>query len=544
MMYDDDSFQRHRPPLSKRWIIIVLALVFILCLWHESQPSHSTAFVETLLQTKQYSPRWVNTTAATSQNDRDESFVPLQVLRTYQAQHSHLALVKEQLQLDKDNNDYSTRRRQFSIAYYWCPHRAGNILHSFFNTIVWSMIHNRTVLWKYHNTSNQESDCQAILHRASWLPSYDYWKNKLELSVVEPIPVSLTEPWTKDDSTSQHVVLYPQISDVLIERTDITRHAWSDHPLKRKDYQEYIQTLPDAFQNTTMALYEQGYDFLYGMLYDELFQLQVPTTPKEEVVSPKNSHHSRNNNTAGFSLALHSRHTVAADDGSFIVDEVKCLETLLFPHHHNADSITRQTEDSCQVYLMSDRQTTIDLLTEWLTQHNCSAITARHEDRLHVVGTTADDDPIQEHGPWAGAGFLQDLDVISNARHGIIGDLHRSSTALLMHLLEYRRKMAVLLEENNAEDVVSNGNLVTCKLPQRSPSGYDYGPGSPTFRHHSFLQPLAPVKVLDVYLENHSVDTTSTTSTTVITREQYVLVSFDYLHSTPKSVYLVLNSKC
>jgi hypothetical protein len=66
-----------------------------------------------------------------------------------------------------------------------------------------------------------------------------------------------------------------------------------------------------------------------------------------------------------FSLALHSRHTVLGDDGSYITDEIKCLEKLL---------PSNRAKDKCFVFLMSDRPKTIDALTRWLGQKNCTAL--------------------------------------------------------------------------------------------------------------------------------------------------------------------------
>jgi hypothetical protein len=369
------------------------------------------------------------------------------------------------------------------------------------------MIHNRTVLWKYHNTSNTEADCQAVLKPASWLPSYDEWRDRLQFQ-EDPVPVPNDASCWAHDQTLE-IVIYPQIPDILAHNSEITRHTWSDHPLEREDYRAYIRALPDTFQNTTASLYSEGFEFLYGMLYSELFTLQLPAKPQIVGIN-----HSEEGDDGTFSLALHSRHTVAADDGSYIPDEIKCLSKLL-PFSNSP---------SCRVYVMSDREKTIELLTEWLLQRNCSVVTANHD---------TGNGPVKEHGPWAGAGFLQDLELTGKARHGVVGDKHRSSTALLIHIVEYRRRMPVWQADGDLLETISN--LRTCQLPRRSISGYDYGPGTPTFRHHSYLQPLEPVKVLDDYESRARKDT--------VGQERYVVVSFDYERPTLDSVYSVLNSK-
>ena len=399
------------------------------------------------------------------------------------------------------------------------------------------MIHNRTVLWKYHNTSNQESDCQGILRRVSWLPSYDEWSERLVAHDVftqeEFIPVPLLtddknlSQWQQDEQNVR-VALYPQISDVLAERSDIARSAWSNHPMDKKDYQKYIMELDQATQATVGHLYSDGKEFLYGMLYSNLFTLLEPAVPK--LVNSSNA-----NTTYEISLALHSRHTVAADDGSYISDELKCLEKML-PH--------LDKPYDCRVYLMSDRQATIDKLTGWLVhERNCTVVTAEQHE------TSGSSDTVQEHGPWAGIGFLQDLDLTANARHGVIGDKHRSSTALLLELVEYRRRLVAWKKKHNEKDCdtptpanpastmsSSIAPLQICQLPKRSISGYNYGPDTPTYRHHSYLEPLPPIQVLDDYVNN------------VATRGRkdggaYVTAAFDCDEPTPEAVYAVLNSK-
>lgn len=94
-----------------------------------------------------------------------------------------------------------------------------------------------------------------------------------------------------------------------------------------------------------------------------------------------------------FSVALHSRHTVVGDDGSFVSDEVKCLRRVL-PES--------RTPETCVVYLMSDRPMTVNLLTEWLHEYNCTAMSTLpdREEKAHEI--LLQSQPItfkNEHGP-------------------------------------------------------------------------------------------------------------------------------------------------
>ena len=166
---------------------------------------------------------------------------------------------------------------------------------------------------------------------------------------------------------------------------------------------------------------------------------------------------------------------------------------------------------------MSDRPKTVELLTKWLTENmGCEVITAAHD-----VGNG----PVQEHGPWAGAGFLEDLEVVATAQDAIVGDLHRSSTALLRELMEYRRTITGWKSHKSMDE------LSFCSLQNKHLSGYDYGPGTPTFRHHSYLQPLKPVRILDHYIQSPA------------SRLGMVSTSFSPTNHTKKDVYGVLNGK-
>ena len=374
----------------------------------------------------------------------------------YKMRHSHQALLREYVDQSASLSD-----RKFAIAYYWCPQRLGNILHTFFNTIVWSMIHNRTVLWQYHDSPNvgTESQCQDVLKISSWLPSYDVWKDRLDLQ-GEAVPVWLdTTDWR--ESHHPKFVLYPQIGDILTDKKEnVSRVSWNSDA-SHSMFRDYLRQLPTEFLETANSLYSEGKGFLFGMLYYSIFSLQ---TPVEKTVFANEYYD--NQTSKVFSIALHSRHTVGDDDGSYIVDEVKCLKKFL-PHVGDAN---------CEVHIMSDRNKTVDLLIQWVLKHNCSAVIANHNEMPRVRD-------IAEHGPWSGSGYLVDLEVTGAARSGFIGDRCRSSSILIANSMEYKRRMIALKKGKKLD---KSHPLKICDLPRRSQSGYNYGPGTPTFRHHRF----------------------------------------------------------
>jgi hypothetical protein len=129
-------------------------------------------------------------------------YLPLKVIQQYQKWHSAESLEK------------SPHNRTFAVGYYSCPLEAGNRLHHFFNGLLWAVVTNRTYLWKYFdretclaspkrpdgshlfncNATNRVEDCDTILERAAWLPSYDEWAPKLSLDEPQRLHYWSTRP--------------------------------------------------------------------------------------------------------------------------------------------------------------------------------------------------------------------------------------------------------------------------------------------------------------------------------------------------------------
>jgi len=244
------------------------------------------------------------------------------------------------------------------------------------------------------------------------------------------------------------------------------------------------------------------------MLFREIFPSFQTTLDDDDDDASRNSELT----PSSFSLALHSRHTVVGDTGEFVQQEIDCLTELL--------PATRSLE-TCTVYLMSDRSTTVQLLTDWLFKHDCMAVAAdsssssggNDESSLRRTFVT-------EHGERAGAGFLQDLSLCSQARTGVIGDPQRSSFMLLEELIAYDRQIEAWRRNDNRRqrrltssfervppfEPMKMPPLLQCKLNARNPSGYSYGPGTPTFQGRSHQTPFEPISVLQQYREWHSVE--------------------------------------
>jgi hypothetical protein len=100
-------------------------------------------------------------------------------------------------------------------------------------------------------------------------------------------------------------------------------------PLRMTVVKEWLFALASSKSNRTVRSSRQN-DFvgstrarpvLYGMLFQACFTIAVNTTAT--ITAAAGTRPKQN-----ISIALHSRHTVAADDGSR-TDEIACLQKLL-----------------------------------------------------------------------------------------------------------------------------------------------------------------------------------------------------------------------
>jgi hypothetical protein len=456
-----------------KWLVAVVVFVSI-SIWRVSETyllfhSHELADYaeqhEIIINPQNYS--------FTEETSEDiPPFWPVRALHSYKMMHSI-----EALSYDTDPN------RKFALVTYWCPDRAGNILHNMFSSVIWSIITNRTVLWKYEATDNvhvrnkptsidDRQFCEEIMELAKWLPSWDEWKVKLKLEDPVAIPIERTR-LTFDESIQ--TVIFPQIPDIDSKNTRIHRIEWGEHPLDNPRFRSYISEMSEYQKVTAGMLYYDGIDFLYGMLLRELFNIKASTAIDKQI--PADS----------FTIAVHSRHIVHGDDGSYINEEVDCLNEMM----------PRSKDTGCAVYIMSDREKSLHLLTEWAHSRNCTAVVASHDEY--------DESIVEEHGPFSGKGFIQDLAVASLARSGVIGDIRRSSFKLLLELVTYDREMDAWSRQLDRPS-----KLLTCKLPYHKVTGYDYGPGTPSFVRRRWLSPLVPVQVIEEYQKHHSASIVST----------------------------------
>ena len=197
-------------------------------------------------------------------------FAPNQVLEQYIQWHSESALADTHNNNHNHNNHDNNHdsQRQYALIYYYCPHRAGNILHSMFNSVLWAILHNRTILWKYDtdfSNPNTVDDCQQTLQRAHWWPSWDEWAPQLNLT--EPIPMEL-DPSRIHEYRQHRIVVFPMIPDQMSRHEQFVHSVdWRDDPMHKRQHRQYIMAMDETAIRTAGRLYKYGVDYLLGTYY-------------------------------------------------------------------------------------------------------------------------------------------------------------------------------------------------------------------------------------------------------------------------------------
>jgi hypothetical protein len=508
----------------------------------------------------------------------------LRLWRAYRREHSEAALVKEWYDHQRQLHELyqsrngtlnesgvstwqnTTRRpinytsstsgqqehqRRYALALYSCPFQAGNRMHHFFNSVVWAVITNRTVLWKYYDkracqrlgskysrriceAANTEADCAKVLDRASWIPSYDQWWRPIRemtsslsssqnaSNTTRTSGILEVSYWSTYDKLPHHRLWYDGaealagLADTITAPVVVYGQMLGQEAsiLQNPRKRNRLLTTSQA-RDRAEVLLSLGADFLYGLIFHETLSIRLgqsaTTTTTNHDDSPPSlsqSNQQRLNSTStsagtssgnttttyleekGHSLseagadsmktitiALHSRHSNVEDDGSNIRREVNCIHKLLQEIQETRQywddfNASTMSEIQCRVILMSDRNSTLNLLMEYLAQDNlrqqqqllpenllqqpsggnrtpstlvtamishsplpfpCRGIVVEHTNVSHSFK--------EEHGPFAGAGYFQDLALAaSQARHGFIG-ANRSSSMLVRELIEYHRHM-------------------------------------------------------------------------------------------------------
>jgi hypothetical protein len=388
-------------------------------------------------------------------------------------------------------------------------------MHNFLNALIWAIITNRTLLWKYYDrttcervgkghdrgiclNANFEQDCAEFLSRASWLPSYDDWSNRLNLTNIKKVTgtnvgiktLNIEGHKSASEGSNNHSKFADEICDRIIEfpqmfgqDAKVLARGKMRNSLKSEYSKDRVYSL----------FHDASANFLYGFLFHETFQFEQSALKNDPIWwngTQWNSVGLReiaiwNQSLVSELIVLHSRHSNPVDDGSKITWEKKCVKQILegetAPIEQNASTkMVEEENHSCVLLILSDRQKTIDGLGRFMhdVYSYCKVIVASH---------SKGESWRSEHGDFAGIGFYQDLWLVQNlvkshASAAAIGRLAfighksgRSSSTLIRELIIYNsEKKKGNLVPSHAESPLRltdkihfssqnvNGDILTC----------------------------------------------------------------------------------
>jgi len=396
---------------------------------------------------------------------------PLQALRQYIESHSQTSLI------------HQSNRRKFVLGYYQCPYAAGNRIHEFLNALILAMLTNRTLLWKYYDAAacreydlkdhrgvqlrncreqNSMEDCDSILRLRDWIPSFDKWALRLNLTTSnvysvgrQPLRGVLVDTGNWTTKVDKHQVIH--------FHREVLSLDWSDPLILNSSDIE-------GSSKTAHSLYALGKSFLYGMLFEHVFDIarEVITSP-EILGSIPTSPAGDSAQSQPFTVAVHSRHTDINDDGCNVTRELECLRRLV------------PSNRSCDVFVMADRDCTLKQLVEQIQFEKGENVAGYPQCTIYVPSHNSNETALrrekhhisEEHGPFAGAEYFADLAMAkSRARDAVVvgtqrGGYLRSSSALLIELIDYNRKMeawraAVVSQHHGDASSTSIPDISTC----------------------------------------------------------------------------------
>jgi hypothetical protein len=315
--------------------------------------------------------------------------------------------------------------------------------------------------------ANTQNECeQSLKRKATWIPLYDDYIEYISDEIEEDtehsfLPLRDSKLYSADDWKNLQLIAFRPVQYYTSQPSG---GIWND-------------SQPNYNHEVLRRLYSMGPDYLYGMLFNELFDFHQQIIPSEYYSAVKRKHDVTSSSSSSTttttttttatkqsSYVIHSRHFTNSDDGSDTKSEVQCLHKMIGSRkkrkqQNHGRKEEEEKEEDCVVYLMSDREVTIDLLTKHIKDKYpyCTPIVATHDTALGSTTVTAaggGSGHYKEHGIWAGTGFIQDLMLGSLAQTGFIGHCYRSSSQLLREMIVHNRHQDGMSDE-----------LQTCCLP-------------------------------------------------------------------------------
>jgi hypothetical protein len=378
---------------------------------------------------------------------------PLEVMRVYIQEHSQQRLEKLWRECGNQSSCETLQNTQFIVGRYSCPIEAGNRLMRFMNGLVWAIATGKTFLWGHFDEEachhmladgevtaemcekhlNSQQDCAKILHLADWVPSWEKWSVRLNLTY--PVRASaLGKRHVDAIAVPMDGPAVPRVVRVGQQNNLVTGMVLS----KLGDRFNQLLQKPESRIRTQKFL-SHGHYFAYGMLFESLFTLDPSLVPSDPALD----------NNRVDTYMLHSRHQLDSMDGSELDLEVSCMNKVI---SNRSDSDSKP----CVVYTMTDRMKTREKLPEALLKFKCASI---FTDTIQGASFST------EHGPFAGRGYFQDLALVRQARRGFMSPnpRHRkrvgvrTSSALPRSIIEFRR----VLESPSYETISSFEECIT-----------------------------------------------------------------------------------
>lgn len=367
--------------------------------------------------------------------------------------------------------------------------------------LLWSILTNRTMLWKYWDRdtclkydgryytrkictmANNVEDCNSVLRRKPWLPSYDEFvvQNSIDSNSSHrfflegnpyEVPYFATHhpnvstknskfPWNDSLASAfgiDNATKYPQ-SIVIFPQERFKDKGFARAVTKEHDVLATMLETEYA-RKTAKELYSLGVDFLYGMLHRYSFDFTDRVLPSDDEKSTLifSLDGDDNRDTSGFAtgvmnenykIALHSRHRYPEIDGCDIEKEIKCIRKIFRnvngPKKDSVAAANELTKKKCILSVMSDRECTVKRIITWLKNNYGKSIERGDTDfqwcssvSVKTANHEKGDGLFEEHGPNAGTGFFQDLALASQSTSAFIGT-GRTSSDLLLELIEFNR---------------------------------------------------------------------------------------------------------
>lgn len=358
-------------------------------------------------------------------NGTSATLKPLLIWEEWVRHHSAQVLQQESIE--------QLRARKYIQVTFNCPRQAGIATSAFLDGLLVALVTNRTLLVEYggfwgwiRKGDNSRDVCFRLVQPAPWIP----WLNKFPVKAVfNGTELSGVSTLHKNKAAMQKIDAglrvvkdashHPLIRVSHAHGLGRARPGWARlrNFADRYLWEFWNQALGMAIplDSVVQDLYKYGHFFVYGMLLWKSFPFtnELMESVQDQI---------REDNDDFYTIGMHSRH-VGSKTGVDVSRELKCLDTLL------RRNITRP----CRLFLMTDRPITLSKVAAYgKEKYGCESIYIPAYEGAKTANITS------EHGPLAGAPYYQDLAVVSQAQDAYMITA-RSSSALLSHLIEYRR---------------------------------------------------------------------------------------------------------